>query len=600
MATVSSTNASSSIDVASIVSSFMQIENKPLDAIKVNISKQNLIISDLTTVKSKISVFQQALNSFEDINTFNTVSASSTNPSQVSVSAANGATLGSYDIQVMQTAEPTKINIGGKNTLNNLANVTVNATGFQISVGGVTNTYLAGGVNTKLSDLNTWINGLGLNVSSNIVAVDSTSWNLSIQALKSGASNKVSVLNLNGGSATDNGDGTGSSLWSNGITQTFGTSGIKYSSGITQTNNLSFSTAVNSSAPNVLLSQNGVNTSIGKYTFSSGSNSTITLTNESSGLSQTISVVNPTEGANILNFNALGINVGFTRSATPGDTAAQIISDFTGKNISVLPPQVSDNNLSFGLNMAAMDSKIIVNGITYTRGSNSINDIINKATINVLGNTSNLKTSLQSKITIGSGADNSGTVIQGLISAYNDVINLHKSLTQNKTSTQSEGNLATQKSLLSYISSFKSSFSLGIRLADNSRISFSEIGLDLQIDGTAKFNAIKNATASGNNLQGKLASGVRVGYVSDTEYLTKNIINVLKVAGTIATQVDDKNQALNGLLKRQKSLENKLELVQQNYTNQYSRLNKLLYDLDSTSKSLTSSLTALTNMNASK
>jgi flagellar capping protein FliD len=97
-----------------------------------------------------------------------------------------------------------------------------------------------------------------------------------------------------------------------------------------------------------------------------------------------------------------------------------------------------------------------------------------------------------------------------------------------------------------------------------------------------------------------LASGARVGYVSDTEYLTKDIINVLKVGGTIATQVDNKNQALNDLLKRQKSLENKLKLVQENYTNQYSRLNKLLYELDSTSKSLTSSLTALTNMNASK
>ena len=158
--------------------------------------------------------------------------------------------------------------------------------------------------------------------------------------------------------------------------------------------------------------------------------------------------------------------------------------------------------------------------------------------------------------------------------------------------------MVAQKSLLGYISSFKSSFSLGIRLADNSRISFSEIGLDLQIDGTAKFNAIKNATASGNNLQGKLALGARVGYVSDTQYLTKDIQNVLKAGGTIATQVDSKTQALSGLQKMQSNMENKLMLVQQRYTEQYSRLNKLLFELDNTSKSLTSSLTALTNMNA--
>ena len=62
MATVSSTNTTGSIDVASIVSSLMVMENKPLDSIKANISKQNLIISDLSMVKSKISALQQALN----------------------------------------------------------------------------------------------------------------------------------------------------------------------------------------------------------------------------------------------------------------------------------------------------------------------------------------------------------------------------------------------------------------------------------------------------------------------------------------------------------------------------------------------------------
>ena len=122
----------------------------------------------------------------------------------------------------------------------------------------------------------------------------------------------------------------------------------------------------------------------------------------------------------------------------------------------------------------------------------------------------------------------------------------------------------------------------------------------LQLDGTAKFNAIKYATASGSDLQNKLATGVKVGYVSSSETLSTNIATVLKAGGTIEAQVSNKNQAISNLQKRQSNLENKLILVQQRYTDQYSRLNKLLYELDSTSKSLTSSLTALTNMNASK
>jgi len=378
------------------------------------------------------------------VNSYNAAIAASSAPTVISATASNGAPLGRYDVQVSQTAEPTKINIGGTNTAGSLSDVTIDATGFQISVGATQYTYAAGTTTTKLSDLTAYINGLNKNITASVVAVNSTNWNLSIQGT-TGSDNKVSINNLNGGSATDNGDGTGSTLWSNGITETFGVRGISYSTGITETNNLAFSSAINSSLPTIQLSQGGVNTPIGNYIFSSLSSANITLTNRATGISQSIAVSNPSTGNNSLNFNELGLKVNYTTSATPGDTAAQVISDLIGKTISVNPPPLAGSNISIGLNSAAKNSLVSINGINYSRGSNSISDVINSVTINIMGSVKTTQESLKSNISISQGTDTSSTTIQALITAYNDVINLYKTLTKNADASNKAGNFANQK-----------------------------------------------------------------------------------------------------------------------------------------------------------
>lgn len=600
MANVASTSASSgAIDVASIVSQLMVPENKPLDVVKTDITSKNLIISDLGNVKSKVSALQTALNNFENVNSYNAVIGTSSAPSIISATASNGATLGRYDVQVSQTAEPTKINIGGTNTVGNLSQVTINATGFQISIGTTQYAYAAGTTTTKLSDLTTFINGLNKNITASVVAVNSTTWNLSIQGT-TGSDNKVSINNLNGGSATDNGDGTGSTLWSNGITETFGARGVSYSSGITQTNNLAFSSAINSSLPTIQLSQGGVNTPVGDYIFTSQSSTSITLTNRGTGISQSIGVSNPSTGNNTLNFNELGLKVNFTNSATPGDTAAQIISDLTGKIISVKPPTVVNNEISIDLNSTAKNVLVSVNGINYSRATNRVNDIINGVTLNILGNVGKTQESLKSNISVTQGADNSSATIQGLITAYNDLINVYKTLTKNSDVNSAGGNFASQKSILSFIGEFKTRVSNGFQYGGTTNMSFSEVGLSLQLDGTAKFDPIKYSTASLNGLQSKLSSGAIVGFVSNTDTLKTQISTVLKYGGTIDAQINSQTEKITSLAKRQKELQLRVQAKQLAYTKQYSDLNTLLFNLSNTSSSLTSSLTALTNMNASK
>jgi len=321
-----------SIDVAAIVSSLMTSERKPLEALVKSVSQKELIVSDLANLKSKVSTLQSALDTFQNTTSYTTVNVISNNPAVITATAANGTSLGSYDVEIAQTAQATKINVGGINLANGLSSKTVNATNFQITVGTSTYTYTAGNATTPLSSLAGFINSLGANVTASVVAIDATNWNLAIQGTKTGIANKISISNLNGGSATDNGNGTGTTTWSDGKVETINLTGTKYSSGITSSNNLSFASATNSSLPTVLLSQGGISSPIGNYSISNLSSSSLTLTNDLTGLSQTIAVGDPNLNAtNSLNFSQFGITVNYTTSANAGDTAAKIVSDMTGK-----------------------------------------------------------------------------------------------------------------------------------------------------------------------------------------------------------------------------------------------------------------------------
>ncbi len=608
MATTTSASSTSaaatttnSIDVSAIVSSLMASEKKPLESLTSKVSTKQLIISDLASVKSKVVALQNALKAFEDKIAYATVSASSSNSNVITAAAANGVSLGSYDVEVAQTAKSTQINVGGINVINNLSTTTVDARNFQITVGQQTYTYAAGTSTTLLSTLASYINSLGVAVSANIVPVDATNWNLSIQGTKTGIANKISISNLNGGQATDNGNGTGSASWSDGKTQTVSSTGTIYSSGITSSNNLAFASATNSSSPTVLLSQGGVSTPIGRYSISSVSSSSLTLTNNLTGLSQTIPVTDPNLGVtNSLNFSQFGLRINYETSNNAGDTSAKIVSDLVGKTITVSKPSISGTNLSFSLNSVSKNTLATINGVSYERDSNRISSIVSDLTINIVGETDINRQPLKGVITATQGADNSGTLIQSLSTAYNDVINLYNGLTKNPTSNAAGGSFAYEKSLLSFVNSFKLKMSQGVTYGDSTNMSFSEMGLSLQNDGTTKFDAIKFSLASSNGLQSKLASGARVGYISSTDNLKVDIDSVLKFQGTIDLQTTGKKAEIVAMQTKQAKLSSRIETLQNLYTLQYSKLNTLLFNLNNSSQALTSSLTALTNMNASK
>jgi flagellar hook-associated protein 2 len=123
------------------------------------------------------------------------------------------------------------------------------------------------------------------------------------------------------------------------------------------------------------------------------------------------------------------------------------------------------------------------------------------------------------------------------------------------------------------------------------------LGMDLQLDGTIKFNSVTHAVAVSDGLQAKLSKDVDVGYVGDSNTLLSFVTSIASFNGPLSKQIEAQSNSVIELRNRQDDLQIRLNAIQNNYINQYSALNALLFQLSSTSNSLTSALDALTNNN---
>jgi len=297
--------------------------------------------------------------------------------------------------------------------------------------------------------------------------------------------------------------------------------------------------------------------------------------------------------------NGLGVNVSASVVETTSSsnwalmiqgtqTGTSNAVSFTGLTGLISPTTLTDTSVT-----AAANASFIVNGTTFSRASNSVTDVIDGLTLSL-----NKASVTAQMISVGKGADISSEAINTLIKAYNDVMSTYKTMTANSSNSVKPGNFANSPTALSFINQIKEGFAKGISYTSSSELktmSLSTLGIDLQLDGSAKFNSASFATASAAGLRDTLALGVTMGYVSSTSNLNTFITSQVQTGGVLSGQIDSETESVRMLTKRQDDLQTRLKSIKNNLVSQYSSLNALLFQLSSTSNSLTSALDALTN-----
>jgi flagellar hook-associated protein 2 len=169
--------SSSMIDVQGIVTNLMRVESAPLTALKKDATAITTKISAYGKVSSAIATFRDATNNLAQLGTWKAVSAVSSNPSAVTVTASSSAAVSQNSIEVQQLARAQNLasgsyaastaTVGGGTLEIQLGTQPAGATSFTAGSAAAISVTIAAGA--TLADVRDSINAAGAGVRASIV-----------------------------------------------------------------------------------------------------------------------------------------------------------------------------------------------------------------------------------------------------------------------------------------------------------------------------------------------------------------------------------------------------------------------------------------------
>ena len=188
--TIASPGIGSNLDVNSIVTQLMQIESQPLTKLAQKEASYQAKLTAYGSLSASISTFQSQMSALSTASRFSAVTATPSDTTVLTASAANNATAGTYSIEVTALAKQQKLVAVGKASLSTaLAAVDTTLT-FDFgtisgtlnpatnhydpgatftSAGGGTKTVSITAANSSLSDIRDAINAADIGVTATIV-----------------------------------------------------------------------------------------------------------------------------------------------------------------------------------------------------------------------------------------------------------------------------------------------------------------------------------------------------------------------------------------------------------------------------------------------
>ena len=259
-----------------------------------------------------------------------------------------------------------------------------------------------------------------------------------------------------------------------------------------------------------------------------------------------------------------------------------------------------DDPLPLGINdetatgQVAADLEFKLNGVEFTRSSNTATDVLTGVTLNIAAVSSPIS------LAITNESVSARPKLDALVKAYNDLFTFYKSQTASSMDLGSRGILNSDFGVASMMRQLSSGLLLPMtnfygedNLGDQTDLS--AMGLNFLENGYLAVDETLLSAAS-STLQSRLSAGIRIGFNSESSTdLATQIGDMLISGGLIQDRIDSVQTTKTDLTNRKTALQEKLVGVQARYTAQFASLDALLFKLQGTSDSLKSALDGLTN-----
>lgn len=244
----------------------------------------------------------------------------------------------------------------------------------------------------------------------------------------------------------------------------------------------------------------------------------------------------------------------------------------------------------------AKDASLTVNGIAITSQSNTVEGALQGVTLNLsldaLDSAGNAKTQT---LTISRDTSSMNQVITTFVNAYNTLDSTTDSLTSYDSSTQKAGQLLGDSTLSSIKNSLRNAMSASVSGGTYSYLS--DLGISLQLDGTLKVDTTKldKAVSGDPTALSNFFAGATSGKGFTAQFST-TLDNALREDGSLTSAISGLQSANDRLNERYTQMQDSINTTIDRYRTQFTQLDSLISQMNSTSTYLTQQFDALSSL----
>jgi flagellar hook-associated protein 2 len=307
---------------------------------------------------------------------------------------------------------------------------------------------------------------------------------------------------------------------------------------------------------------------------------TVTLTDGANTLADLLRMINEAAG-----------NTGVTATLVneTGGTRLLLTSTQTGSTQQI---SVNGAGLSFTERQAASDAHVRIEGYDHYSASNTVSDAIDGVTLKLVA--AEPGTTLQ--LNVAYDADAASKAITAFVNSYNAAINVINSLTRYDADKRQASPLTGDITVRGAMQSLRSIMAGG---TESGSLRFlSDLGITTQTDGSLKLDSTRLTAALDSD-----RAGVAAMFKGDNSLAARMvgvIDGIVGDNGQVEARTDSLQARLKDLARQQEQLDVRMERVETRYRSQFTSLDTLIAQMNTTSSFLTQQLANLANLNPSK
>jgi flagellar hook-associated protein 2 len=649
---LTSLSAGSGVDVASLAQNLVNAEKVPQEnAINAKIAKNDSKVSGLSAVMFMMSELKTAMSALKDKDNFNSLTLANTNTSAVNVVASTSAAAGDHQIVVNAISQAQRSVSGSSalatTTLNGGNSFALTLTGINTASVGTTmsyGTYTAAitapsfGTVPSVNDFKNFavvvdgktfnitptpasatLNDLAIDLQKQLraqdgsadlsVVYDGTSINISSATTTRVVANPVlsksTVVNLDNGAnvgiVTDN-TITGASFGTVPSVNDFSAFNITIGGTVRSIYPAPTTASMSDLAANIQSQLRALDSTTDisvTYSSSTGLQVTSASGKTLTGMGLVKKTFDDTPAGVVAAINAS--NRGYKAQLVNDGSANPFKVMITGANGATEGFSISsdDANGVFGAGFtvptgsAAADASVTVNGLTYTRKSNTITDIVPGLTLNLKA-----VSTTPASITMSRDTADLKAKLTALVVAYNDFDNIIKETTNPKSTLETYGTTLVGDSTVRMVRSqmrslifsnsstpgttYKSMSQLGFSLDQTGVLSLDESKLDAAllngVDDIAKmFTGGYNKLSTYTNLPAGIAGDA-----------VRKLTNFLAPTGVLLTKSENANTENTKHRERLTKLQLRMDALLARYQKQFAAMDSMVGSVNSQKTSLKS------------